>query len=347
MNVQEVKEQLKETFWDFFNNKVENASENIDIKNKFIDVFYEAVEEVLYSNKVDNGWVTLKDKVDENGNPLRVYIPNYVPRGGASIDFHVKMSNTKGDKVQFEYDRTRADISLEQKEYIESEVNKILENYKIEPQLKGVNVCTIGGGCLGVAITSPNTKTLSLDSKIFKENGTKVFNLSVEKGWLAKTGADVITSVLTHELGHIITASSKNDKFWDRIKSIKSEYIKNIAKDDIKNKDYISKYARTNKDEFVAECFAQGMLLENPSKYAKMVLDEINTHFKMGSKEIKQLKLFNALVEVLNMKQIDSKKTDDNIIWIESDGAGYCLTEEDYNERKAEVEKYTKEQLKK
>lgn len=323
--------------------KVLNSIDN-SLEQQFIDSFYLAVEEVLYENEVNNGWVTLKDKVDENGKPLRVYIPNYVPRGGAAIDFHEKMTKSKGQNIQYEYERTRAQISNEQKKDIETKVNKILDNYKVEPPLKGVNVCTIGGGCLGVAITSPNTRTLSLDSKIFKENGTDAFNISVAKGWLAKTDADVVTSVLTHELGHIITATSQNEKFWDRIAEIKSEYVKNVAKDDIKNKDYISKYARTNKDEFVAECFAQGTLSKNPSKYAKMVVDAINSHFEIGVKESKQLRLFNALAQVLNMKD---DKTDENIIWVESDGAGYCLTEEDYEKRKSEVEEHTKKEMNK
>ena len=40
-------------------------------------------------------------------------------------------------------------------------------------------------------------------------------------------------------------------------------------------------------------------------------------------------------------------KENDEIIWIENDGAGYCVTEEDYKKRKSEVEKYTQEQLEK
>lgn len=328
----------------FFNPNVKEH-EDMHVENQFIDAFYQAIEEVLYPNKVNNGWITLKDRVDEDGKPLRVFIPNYVPSGGAALDFHKKMVVKSGSNIDYEFERTRATISDEQKKHIESEVNKILNNYKVEPPLKGVNVCTIGGGCLGVAITSASTRTLSLDSKVFKDKGTEAFNRSVESGWLARTDADILTSVLTHELGHIITATSNNEKFWNRISEIKSEYVKNVAKDDIKNEDYISKYARTNKDEFVAECFAQGTLLKTPSKYAKMVVEEINTHFKLSAKENKQLRLFNALKEVLNMK--DKKTTDDDIIWIESDGAGYCLTEEDYEKRKSEVEEYTKEQLEK
>ena len=82
-----------------------------------------------------------------------------------------------------------------------------------------------------------------------------------------------------------------------------------------------------------------------------MVLDEINSHFKMSVKESKQLKLFNAIVEVLNMDENFNIKNDKNkdieITWVEGGGIGYCLTEEDYNTRQKAVEKHTEEEIKK
>ncbi len=326
----------------------------INFSNQFIDVFYQALEEVLYSNSVNNGWVTLKYKLDEDGKPLVVFIPGWIPQGGAAFDFHEKITKEKfNGNVAYEFERTRADISISQKDFLKNRVNNILDTFQVKPPLKGLNVCSIGGGCLGVAILSQDTRTLSLDSSIFKENGMKNFNKSVETGWLTRTDTDVLTSVLTHELGHIITAGSDKKDFWNRIKEIKSEYLNNIGENDIQNKDYISKYARTNKDEFVAECFAQATLLKNPSKYAKMVLDEINTHFKLNNKEAKQLRLFNAMMGILNMncKNNITNNKDNNkdfeITWIEGNGIGYCLTEEDYEKRKNEVEQHTKEEMKK
>lgn len=298
---------------------------------------------------VQNGWITLKDKVDEDGKPLRVYIPTYIPNGGPAIDFFDKISKEKSNNITYEFERTRANISEEQKQHIKNTIDNVQKKYKIDPPLKGLNVCTIGGGCLGVACSSKTTRTVSIDSNCFKENSTEKFNKSVQNGWLARTNKDVLTSVLTHELGHAITAGTENKTFWNKIKEIKSEYVKNIAKDDIKNKDYISKYARTDKDEFVAECFAQATLLKNPSKYAKMVLDEINTHFKQSSKEYQQMKLFNAIMEVLNMDYAiknEKEDTEDSITWVEGDGVGYCLTEEDYEERNKEVNKHTKSEIK-
>ena len=301
---------------------------------------------ILDRTSVNNGWITLKDKVDEDGKPLRIFIPNYIPSGGAAIDFHHKMATQgKDTTVIYEFKQTKANISEEQKHYIKQKVEKILSSFKVKPPLKGVNVCTIGGGCLGVAVASAKTRTLSLDSKIFKEKRNDAFNKSVESGWLARTGKDVLTSVLTHELGHIITAGSDKESFWSKIKEIKSEYTKNIKEEDINHPDYVSKYARKNKDEFVAECFAQATLLKTPSKYAKMVLDEINTHFKISANESKKLRLFNAIMEVLELKNdlnVENKKdnSNDEITWIEGEGIGYCLTEEEYNERKKEVDKY-------
>ena len=309
------------------------------------------LSEILENYKVQNGWITLRDKIDDEGNPLRIYIPDYIPNGGAAIDFHHKINAEKNkSEIVYEFTQTRANISDEQKNHIKGTIDKTLSAFKIEPPLRGVNVCTIGQGCLGVAITSKNTRTLSLDSRVFKEKGTEVFNQSVEAGWLARTDRDVLTSVLTHELGHTITATANNEAFWDKIKEIKSEYVKNIKENDTKNPDFVSNYARKSKDEFVAECFAQATLSKKPSRYAKMVLDEIKNHFKISAKEYKQLRLFNAIIGVLEMDiehNIKNDKENDEIIWIEGEGAGYCHTEEEYKERKTEVEKHKKDELKK
>ena len=119
------------------------------------------------------------------------------------------MANEKGAEIKYEFQQTRANISDEQKKYLKDTINKTLAIYKVEPPLKGVNVCTISQGCLGVAINSKNTRTLSPDSRCFKENGTEAFNKSVEDGWLARTDNDIITSVLTHELGQTLDILKK------------------------------------------------------------------------------------------------------------------------------------------
>ena len=40
----------------------------------------------------------------------------------------------------------------------------------------------------------------------------------------------------------------------------------------------------------------------------------------------------------------EKSKSEDEIIWIEGDGVGYCLTEEDYEKRKKEVDEYIESQ---
>lgn len=327
-----------------FNPNITNSKENedsMDFVEQFKDCLYQAIDEVI-NNSVDNGFVTLKGKVDDEGNPIVIYIPNYIPQGGVASGFHKDMANHNDTgKTVYNWDRTRAKISESQKDYIKGKVDNVLSAYKIEPPLKGLNVCNIGNGCLGVGIMSEKTRTLSLDSSIFKENGIKAFENSVEKGWLAKTGKDAVTSVLTHELGHTITAGIKDEKFWDKIKDIKKEYNKNVKENDIKNPDFISKYARKTDDEFVAESFAQATLLKNPSKYAKMVLDEIGKNFALN----KQQRLFNSIMRILNaMDKEKDEKQEEQIMWIEGGGVGYCLTEEDYEKRKKEIEEHEKQE---
>lgn len=340
-----------------FTGKNKIGRETITYKKSFNDGTIMYVEEIRDKRKTLT--INTMYKYKNTGNP-RTFVDNNNPLSNASIyiitdiqeDFNPDVkNNVQNNKEQDmalidELKKLITKVENEKPEGENMDDNKEkVENEKVDK----INVCTIGGGCLGVAVNSAKTRTLSLDSKCFKEKGTEVFNKSVEAGWLARTDKDVLTSVLTHELGHTITASTENKAFWDKIKEIKSEYVKNVDENDIKNKDFISKYARKNKDEFVAECFAQATLLKTPSKYAKMVLDEINTHFKQSKKEYKQMKLFNAIMEVLNMdNNIENKNpnSDDEIIWVEGDGVGYCLTEEDYETRKKEVDEYIESKTK-
>ena len=41
----------------------------------------------------------------------------------------------------------------------------------------------------------------------------------------------------------------------------------------------------------------------------------------------------------------NKKEENEEILWIEGNGAGYCLTEEDYNEREKEVKRHEKKKL--
>ena len=113
------------------------------------------------------------------------------------------------------------------------------------------------------------------------------------------------------------------------------DYMKNITKEDIKNKDFISNYARTNKFEFVAEAFCQGTLSKKYGKYTGQVMEAIKEHFGKNY----QTKL------ALNEK--DKEEQNDNEMWIEGYGYGYPIDEEEYNKFQEKVEKLKKEDEKK
>lgn len=87
--------------------------------------------------------------------------------------------------------------------------------------------------------------------------------------------------VTYHEFAHSLSQSrEKTDpEFWKEIRKIKKEYEGIHGHGDwfdIKISDYASKDA----DEFLAEAFAQAKLSENPSPYAKKVLDVVDKYFK-------------------------------------------------------------------
>ena len=108
-----------------------------------------------------------------------------------------------------------------------------------------------------------------------------------------------LLQTITHEFGHSFSNYFKHydlDKYyWNEIKKVKKKYDKAHAeftdnywkkkiiseKDYIKERDkyFISDYANTNINEFVAESFAMSELSENPSPYAKEVHDIIVKYF--------------------------------------------------------------------
>ena len=114
---------------------------------------------------------------------------------------------------------------------------------------------------------------------------------------IVDSGKEVIAD-MTHEFGHTLTSSkaiedSKELKaFWKEIKAIHKEYKAEYSSLTFTNeKDYdayikkkeelfVSEYAKTNIDEFFAECFCMGKLSSTPSPYAKRVLDVADKYFK-------------------------------------------------------------------
>lgn len=158
---------------------------------------------------------------------------------------------------------------------------------------------------------------------MYKEKGQEKYNKSVKDGFHPKGTGDCIKSVLVHEIAHAITCNSKNEKFWGKIDSIRSEYLKKIKDDDIDNPDFISNYARVNKYEFVAEAFCQGHLAKKYGKYTKQVMELMNEHFAKN----RQMTL------ALNKKEDEQEQE----MWIEGFGFGYPIDEESYNQFRDEL----------
>lgn len=108
-------------------------------------------------------------------------------------------------------------------------------------------------------------------------------------------------ATLTHEFGHTFSSYRQykqygfNSDFWKEILSIRRKYnkaLKNIKKRRIvlkeisydeaqseKAKIFISKYADTNPDEFLAEAFLVSNLSSKPSPYAIQVLKVVDKYF--------------------------------------------------------------------
>lgn len=292
-------------------------------------------EAKIYENskkELNNGFITT-DELDEDGKRKVIFIPGFISLA-KNLKSWVKnqIDNFKeGAETIFDFDKmTRADISEQQRKFIKSKVEEIQNDFKIVPPIAAVNITTIGSGCLGVACGGAENKarTVSLSSQLFSGKMTQSqWDVSVKSGFHPKGTGDMIESVLVHELGHSITAGTKNKEFLNAINKIRNDYMKNIKPKDISNPDFVSNYARTNVDEFIAECFSQGMLAKKPSKYSSQVVDLINEHFGAS----KQMKL-----EFKN-----SKNEDDENIWVEDFGVGYPIDEESREILKKEIESKT------
>lgn len=85
-----------------------------------------------------------------------------------------------------------------------------------------------------------------------------------------------------HEFAHALSQSrEKMDlAFWKEMRKLKREYDNQINSPDWFSKLKITSYAAKDVDEFMAECFAQAKLSENPSPYAVRALEIIDRHFK-------------------------------------------------------------------
>ena len=277
------------------------------------------------TDKVDNGWIT---KYDENGEPIKIFIEGYHGQSAAERNrkADILRNYKKGQETKYDFEHTRSKLSDTQKQQIKNKIADIYNTYVGKP-LAQVEVRSIGGGALGLCTSSDSASILSLDSSLFSGKYTQEqWEKSIKNGFHPQTdNKDLITGVLTHELGHSISVNTDSKGFWTEIEKVRSEYLKNITREDIKNPDFISNYARANKYEFVAEAFAQGNLSKKYGKYTKQVMEIMNKHLKKTN----QLKL---------VASNENKEDNDTIIWEEDFGNGYPLDEETYNKFKEEQE---------
>lgn len=292
--------------------------------------------EDLYSNdnRVYNGWITL-DEVDEEGNRKHVYIEGLVGQSKAEYSRKEKIFKDfkLGNETKFDFTHTRNKLTSEQQNKLKNIVNQIYSEYKGKP-LAQLEVRSLGGDALGLCTSTNKCSIVGLDSSMYSGKYTqKHYETSIKEGFHPNTdNKDMIECVLTHELGHALTVNIDNQSFWSKVSKIRSDYLKNISKKDVENKDFISNYARVNKYEFVAEAFCQGYLSKKRGVYTEQIMNLINDH----------------LGKVNQLKLVAENKTDNEneIIWVEDYGYGYPLDEEIYKKHSEEQEKQTNNKVK-
>lgn len=280
------------------------------------------------TQKVDNGWITL-DETDEEGNRKKIWIPenvHWVPPKERARVLEICKNYKQGDETKYDFSHTRVKPTEEQIKYLKDTVKDIENDYGFKGIAQIEISSSLNSGSWGVCFSPNNTSLISLAPSMYKENAQQKYEDSVKSGFHPKGTGEAIRSVLVHEIGHAITCNSNNNEFWNKIAKIKMDYMKNITKEDIKNKDFISNYARTNRYEFVAEAFCQGTLSKKYGKYTGQVMEAIKEHF---GKNV-QTKL------VLNEKDSETSADD---MWIEEYGYGYPIDEEEYEKFQKEVDK--------
>lgn len=337
--------------YDFVSDNLEKTHNGKKISMEFIDgeflhlalvnnPRYERANIVINSKdeetqKVDNGWITL-DETDKEGNRKKIWIPenvHWVPPKERARVYEICKNYKQGDETKYDFSHTRVKPTEEQIKYLKDTVKDIENNYGFKGIAQIEISSSLNSGSWGVCFSPDNTSLISLAPSMYKENAQQKYEDSVKSGFHPKGTGEAIRSVLVHEIAHAITCNSNDNDFWNKIAKIKMDYMKNITKEDIKNKDFISNYARTNKYEFVAEAFCQGTLSKKYGKYTGQVMEAIKEHF---GKNVQRKLALNE----------EDKETNINDMWIEEYGYGYPIDEEEYEKFQKEVDKQEDKELK-
>lgn len=273
------------------------------------------------NTSANNGFITIDAGTEEE---RVIWIPeniHYVKPSERSRVLKICDAYKEGAETIYNFEHTRVKPTKEQVQYLKDTVKEINDVYKYKGIAQIEISSSLNNGSWGVCFSPDNASVISIAPTMYKENAQERYDKSVESGFHPKGTGEAIKSVLVHEIGHAITCNSKDEEFWNKIDNLRSEYLKKITEDDVKNPDFISNYARKNKYEFVAEAFCQGHLSKEYGKYTKEVMSLMKQHFLKGNK-----------------KKI-SNSEDNQDMWIEGYGFGYPIDEEEYNKFMKDIDK--------
>lgn len=271
------------------------------------------------SDNVKNGFITIDAGTE---NERVIWIPfdkKYLSNKAKKRVIDIIDNHKQGDEPTFDFSHTRIKPTNEQIKYLKDTINDIAKDYNFKGLAQVEISSELNNGSLGVCVSTNKGSVVSLSPKIYSgKYNQQQWDKSVKDGFHPKGTGEMIKSIFTHEIGHAITCDNVNKEFWREIEAVRKDYFKNIKSDDIKNPDYISKYARTNKYEFVAEAFSQGRLSKKYGQYTQKVMNIMNNYFGKS----KQLKL------ALNDNDKQEEKTE--FTFIEEFGRGYPIDEETF-----------------
>lgn len=166
-----------------------------------------------------------------------------------------------------------------------TEYNSTIVDYRI---VKGGFFAKDGGQCY----MKNGKSAVSVKAQTIKRNNIQD---------TLKTGDNSYLVTTYHEFAHSLSQSREkiDPEFWQDLKKVRTKYrkaLKEIDKAEIvdhtisttdaikaRNKIFISDYANSDIDEFLAEAFAQCKLSKSPSPYAKEVVGVVDKYFKKKS----------------------------------------------------------------
>ena len=181
-------------------------------------------------------------------------------------------------------------IDLEVSKEIINQLVELSKQYKIK-NFYQIYVDDLGGTAAKVSRIFPSNDTvLIIDKNLFKN--FKRLNSRTLSGQKNNyfSAVDIINlskATITHEFAHLFGVSSRKvlqSKEWWSFKNKLSKLFKEYKSLDIRlstDLNFISKYALTNVDEFMAESYSMYLLNSTPSPYAIKVGQLIDKYFKL------------------------------------------------------------------